>query len=72
MDERWEDIYACIAPYTVVINDEYVEFYKLGMYVWWNGKFYWNEQSVAKDMLDHTTFEVLSWILNQMVSLIDG
>lgn len=71
-DERWEDMYARIANFTLDFDDQPIEFISLGMYVWWHGKYHWTEQQLVKEDLDLVDFNLLNWLLNEMVKIMDG
>lgn len=70
-DPRWEDMYACVSPYTVDINDQSVEFVKIGFYVWYNGGFYWTEQNLNTEDVELTNVDLFSWLMNEMVGIVD-
>lgn len=70
-DERWEDMYACVAPYPIEVDDELVEMVKIGFYVWYKGMLYWNEQNLVKEDIDLINFEIFSFIMNEMVGMVD-
>jgi hypothetical protein len=72
-DQRWEDMYAAIAPYTVVLNGELVNVVKIGFYVRWQGGYYWTEQNLLKDDIEEfIEFDIMSWLLDEMVKIMDG
>ncbi len=71
MDVRWEDMYACITPFTQDLGGRSVEFFKLGMYVWYDGGFYWTEQILVKEDIKLVEFDLVTWLLNEMVKMTD-
>jgi hypothetical protein len=71
-DKRWEDMYATITTYTVDFDEDTpIEFFKIGMYVWYEGGYYWTEQNLAKDMAKDIEFDILVWLLDEMVKIMD-
>lgn len=72
-DARWKDMYACASPYIIDIDDKPVEFIKLGIYVWYEGMYFWSEQNLARDdVIDMVDVEIFSYLMNEMVAMVDG